>query len=328
MRRHEFTAGQASASIQEREARQHDALRVVQGIARATGRQLDVITHADGSFSPEPGVYLLDPTMAEQGGIKDAKFQFDQRMLSGAADSAHAVIAGNLEVFHRGGLTTNTPVAAKCYQKRPFEERFDRAQREVAVMRDMSRRGELALEPVAVAVAPDRGGEDAIVLLTRFNDELYTLDSNPWGRGPTPANIDNAVLAAGALGRFNQMGYVHRDSKIKNVASVVGKGVGMIDFETTDPIDPNDPVQAGDAAYTDLDYMVSSLADKGLFTRRQNRNFTDNSPEIVTAVQSVCDAYLMAWADAAPEVQDSVYDVTLQVANNITQRSLGDTVLV
>jgi hypothetical protein len=324
MRKHEFVGGQAPASVLEREARQSEALRVVNNIARATGDALPVITNKDGSFGEKPGVYILDRDASKHGGIKEASFKFDQRMLSGAADSAHAVIAGDLMVRHESGLVVPDRVAAKCYQKRSFEERFARAQREVEVMRDMNERGELALEPIAVAVAPDHAHNDtAVVLFTRFNDNLYTLDSNPWGRGPTAFNTANAAAAAGALGRFNEMGYVHRDAKIKNVAAVAGLGVGMIDFETTDPIDPRDPIQARDAAYTDFDYMMSSLGDKGFFTRRQNKDYSDNSGEILGAVQEVCDSYLLAWGESSADVQAQVLDVTMQVADNITTRALG-----
>ena len=330
MRKHEFAGGEASAAVLEREARQNEALRVVNGIARATGTELPVLAHEGGRFSDKPGIYLLDPDVIKNGPIKDASFNFDQRMLSGAADSAHAVIAGQLTVKHESGLhVPATAVAAKCYQKRTFDERLARAEREVEVMRDMNNRGELALDPVAVAIAPDRQtGDTSVVLFTRFNDSLYTLDNNPWGRGPTPFNVQNAADAAGALGRFNSMGWQHRDAKIKNVASVAGLGVGMIDFETTDPFDPNDPNAARDAAYADLDYFVSSLGDKDFLKRKQNRDFSDNSDQIVGAVQAVCDSYLGAWGDASPDVQAQVLEVTMDVADNATRRAFGEAVNV
>jgi hypothetical protein len=328
MKRHEFSGGQAPASVIEREQRQNEALRIVNGISRATGRELSVTTSEDGSFGEAPGIYLLDPSIAARGPIKDAKFQFEEKMLSGAADSAHAVIAGQLAVVHASGEISTTEIAAKCYQKRDFEERMARASREVEVMQDMARRGELALDPVAVAVTSSRMG-DAVVLLTRFNDDLYTLDNNPWGRGPTAANVSNATLAAQALGRFNAMGYMHRDAKIKNVASVAGQGVGMIDFETSDPFDVSDPIQTGTAAYADLEYMMGSLADKGLFNVRRRRDFQDNSGQVLAAVQTICeDGYLSAWGEASPDIQSRVYDMTLNVAENMTQRALGSRVPV
>jgi hypothetical protein len=69
--------------------------------------------------------------------------------------------------------------------------------------------------------------------------------------------------------------------------------------------------------------MMSSLGDKGFFTRRQNRDYSDNSGEILGAVQEVCDSYLLAWGESSADVQAQVLDVTMQVADNITTRALG-----
>src|SRR5512141_823398 len=143
-------AESASASVLEREQRQHEALITVQGISRATGRALQVFAGAELAFSGAPGLYMLDAEIAQRGPGKDSKFTFEQRMLSGAADSAHAVIAGQLAVTHQDGRRSDAEVVAKCYQKRALEERLIRARREVEVMRDMAARGEIALEPVAV----------------------------------------------------------------------------------------------------------------------------------------------------------------------------------
>ena len=326
--KYEFTAGEASASVLEREDRQKAALLTVNSIARATGRSLDVIAQPDGGFGTESGVYLLDSEVAAGGPIREAGFSFEERMLSGAADSAHAVIAGELAIKYASGKEIDCEIAAKCYEKRSFEERFARASREIEVMRDMRARGELGLDPVALAVM--QGANDrSVVLLTRFNNSLYTLDNNPWGRGVTEHNVMNAVEATSALGRFNAMGYVHRDAKIKNVASVAGRGVTMIDFETTDHMDPTSPQEAASAAHTDLEYMMSSLADKGMFRLRQNRVGANNADEIVGAIQAICeDGYLPSWANASGEVQTAVYDVVAGVAEVAVERALGQRVAV
>ncbi|HSD55834.1 MAG TPA: hypothetical protein VLA92_01640 [Candidatus Saccharimonadales bacterium] len=326
--KYEFTAGEASASAIEREERQKAALQTVNSIARATGRSLEVTAQPDGGFSHEPGVYLLDAQVAAGGPIREAGFTFEERMLSGAADSAHAVIAGELAIKYGSGKEFTCGIAAKCYEKRTFEERYARAGREIEVMRDMQQRGELGLDPVALAVMQS-GGDRSVVLLTRFNNRLYTLDNNPWGRGTTEHNVSNATEAAGALGRFNAMGYMHRDAKIKNVASVAGRGVAMIDFETTDPIDATNPVEAANAAHTDLEYMMGSLADKGLFRLRQNRAGAGNSDAIVGAIQKICeDGYLPAWENASNEVQTAVYDVVAGVAEAAAERVLGQRIIV
>jgi hypothetical protein len=326
--KYEFTAGEASSSAIEREDRQRAALQTVNAIARATGRSLDVIAQPDGGFGTEPGVYLLDTEVAAGGSIRQADFSFEERMLSGAADSAHAVIAGNLAIKYGSGKGLSCEVAAKCYEKRTFEERFARASREIEVMRDMRQRGELGLDPIALAVM--QGADDrSVVLLTRFNSGLYTLDNNPWGRGTTEHNVMNAAEATGALGRFNAMGYVHGDGKIKNVASVAGRGVAMIDFETTDHMDPTDPEQAASAAHKDLEYMMGSLADKGMFRLRQNRQGSNNSRAIVGAIQEICEnGYLPAWSDAPGDVQTAVYDVVAEVAAATTERAVGQRLTV
>ncbi|MEK7153552.1 MAG: hypothetical protein AAB834_06385 [Patescibacteria group bacterium] len=328
MKRQEFSGGNAPASVLERDARQREALRVVTSISRATGKELPVVSSETNSFGEAPGVYVLNPEIAARGPIISTEFDFEEKMLSGAADSAHAVIAGRLSVVHASGQKSTAEIAAKCYQKRDYEERLARAGREVEVMQDMTRRGELGLEPVAVAVTPDYMGS-SVVLFTQFNRDLYTLDNNPWGRGPTESNVTSAILAAQAVGRLNAMGYMHRDAKVKNVASVAGQGVGMIDFETADPINPNDPQQAGLAAYTDLDLLMGSLSDRGLFTVRRDQYFQDNSPQIIEAVQQICqDGYLSAWDGASAEVQSSVYEMTTHVAHDIAERSIGQPVSV
>lgn len=330
MHKHEFSAGMAPASLIERENRQNDALRTVNGIARQTGKELTVFSSEDGSFGSEPGIYLLDPTILEQGPIKDAHFKFEERMMSGAADSAHAVIAGNLSIDHAGPgrKGSEVTIAAKCFEKRDFSERLARAAREVEVMRDMERRGELGLHPVAVAVTNEAMGS-SVVLFTKFNEDLFTLDNNPWGRGPTENNINDATLAAQALGRFNTYGYTHRDSKVKNVASVPGKGVAMIDFETTDAFDIQNPGEAAEAAFTDLEYFIGSLADKGLLKVSRDHNYQDNSAAIIDAVQRICqDGYLSAWEAADPAVQDAVLNVVDEVAQRVVERALGQPVSV
>lgn len=312
-----LSSGEASASTRERQARQDLALTTVRKISKRAGRDIPITPDANAeNFMHGPGVYILDPEVIERGPIRDATFELDAQMLSGAADSAHAVIAGDLAVDYESGLRT-TPVAAKCYQKRPFEDRLERTRREITMMRFMQEQGELSLEPVAVAIGPRGEDEEdgAIVLLSRFNEELYTLDNAPWGRGMTPQNVDTAVTAAATLGRFNSYGFRHGDAKIKNIASVadengfIGGGVSMIDFETTLPFDLKDSIQTQTTVAADLGLMLKSLVSKGFFSQRADRfGYKGDPHKADVAISQIADAYLSAWESHDLATQESVYN--------------------
>lgn len=319
---------QATDFNAEQLQRQDDALRAVNLISRATGREIPIISNAE-DISLAPGAYILDPELCQRGKMSDVNFSMEPRMLSGAADSAHAVIAGELQVDYanKSAKSKMIEVAAKCYSKRTAEERFERVKREVDISKVMAENGQLALNPVAVAIAPEGVAEGAAVLLTEFDRDLFTLDNHPWERGLTAENIDVAVTAASAVSRFNTFGYHHKDAKIKNVAGRLTGEIGMIDFETTVSIDVNDPMQAAEAAHGDLGLFLKSLDDEGFFDNVANEGVRDRLTRLTEGVQRICEeGYLSQWENASPDVQMAVFDAVNEVAERVVAEGSARTV--
>jgi hypothetical protein len=214
-------------------------------------------------------------------------------------------------------------IAAKPYIKRTADARFSRAHMELKVMRDMWDRGEVGVRPIAVAVTPKYMGE-RVIIFTKYDKNLTTMDTQSWGAGPTERNIRNATLAMKALASFNKMGYVHGDAKIKNVASKQGKGkLGMIDFETTAVIDPKNPNHLEATIQTDLKQMLDSLVDAGMFRLRVGEYYQNNSDQIIEAVRAICqDGYLSCWTNSSPAVQQKVFDTVVHVADGVVKDAL------
>jgi hypothetical protein len=311
-----------SASLREQEERQRAALQTVRVISRMAGRELPIVPSPEGDVSEQQGIYLLDASVIEKGRIKDTAFDFRKKMLSGAADSAHAVIAGDLQVDYASGLSETTEIAAKCYQKRTFADRLTRARKEVETTKFMQQHGEITLDPVAVAIAPENVSGGAVVLLTRFQEGLYTLDNTPWNRGPNRGNTANAIAASNALGRFNSRGRAHNDAKIKNVAASSDGRVSMIDFETCELFDTNQPIEAASAAHADFGLLVESLVDKGMFRPRMDkRTFADNLPQIKSTLNAMGESYFANWSNAPFATQELVYDMICTVIDNVVQQS-------
>jgi hypothetical protein len=319
----ESSGGSVPQSIIETEAKQRSALLTVQRLSRMAGRELPIVGYEDGNFPDQPGVYLFDHDVISPGDIKDANFVMDRRKSSGAADSAHAVISGALQVEFAAGNNKEIEIGAKCYQKRTLPDRLARAHREVNFMRYMQRAGHLAIQPVGVVIAtPETGSE--VVLLTRWDDDLLTFDNNPWGRGPSRGTMEDAIKGASVVGSFNRSGLVHNDAKIKNVATNNRTGqIGMIDFETTSFFDLQSPIEAAAATHTDLGLFMKSLADKGFFNLRMN-GYASNADRVVGAIQKICErGYLPQWENAPPEVQSAVYDEAVSVAERLIEDKLG-----
>lgn len=301
-----------SSTAAEQQARQQRALGTIRDISHRVGKELTVWCAGDGTqFADDPGMYVLDPRLTEAGYIEGTEFEVEPRMLSGAADSAHAVLSGYLAVEY-GGKVDKVDIAAKAYQKRSFEDRFARVRQEVLVTRRMADEGELALAPVAVAIGPEDQGRP-VVLFTRLVEDLYTLDNNPWNRGAgNPANARNATLAAEALGRFNSYGLQHGDAKIKNVASSTDGRVGMIDFETTKDFDVSNALQVAEAVHVDFGLLLSSLQAKGMFTPRYDQyGYQTNAAAIKGTLDSMVDAYMRSWQGEDIEAGFAAYE-TLQ----------------
>lgn len=303
-----------SMTAQARQARFEASLRTVRMISDHAGKELPMHSVEDPHLIPhEPGIYVLNNHIGASDRITDVSFLLKRQLLSGAADSAHSVIAGDLLVDYRDGTQREVKVAVKCYAKRTAEERYNRAMREITVMEDLLSCEELSIEPIAAAIAspyPPFNGE--VILLTRYNDMLLSLDNLPWGRGVEDRrNVNSARLAVQALGRFNaHLGYVHGDAKIKNVAIEHGDGIGMIDFETTEEFDRTSPAEAARASNTDFGFFLDSLQKKGFITPGFSRANQD-------AITLLATDYLDAWVGAPQAVQAAVLeDVTNTIARH------------
>lgn len=294
---------QIPATAKERQERFEATLRAVRIISDMAGGELPIYSadRAD-EITHEPGIFVLSKHLGTEQQIVDTTFDLKKMLLSGAADSAHSVIAGDLAIDYQNGERHDVSVAAKCYAKRTKAERFQRAMREVTIMEDLQNRGELTLEPIAVAIAHDQGATDGeVVLLTRYNPNLLSLDNIPWGRGVTdPTNVQNAIIASQALGRFNaRLGYRHGDGKIKNAAVEYGRGAGMIDFETSRVFDVHDPIEASVTALDDFGLFIDSLEKKGFLKR-------DGLRETRDVINILGEEYLTEWSDASDAVQSAV----------------------
>lgn len=289
-------------------------LEVIKAVSRMAGNQLEVNSLGNpDKIENRPGVCIVRARTRPNEVIENADFEFEPDLLSGVADSAHTVVAGKLFIdYVDDPERQEIAAAAKCFYKRTPEERFTRAVREVAVMQDMQRKGELTIHPIALAIAPKEEPADGeVIIVTEYDPALLTLDNNPWGRGPTTTNRELAAVAARAVSHFNHIGYKHGDAKIKNVAQHESGGkVGMIDYETTEPIDPTDPNEVHLAAYIDFQSLLNSLIDKGFTNGKyvdRERLFTD-----------MADAYLEEWAHDDPNVQSAVLSGITSAIDSLT----------
>ena len=303
----EIPSDAESISLAEREKRLTDALHTIQSLASLVGHEdLPIVeaTGADGILT-SPGIYWLDTTRDTQQ-VEDTSFVFLPEHLSGAADSAHAVVPGKLVVTKTDGSESDITVVAKCYSKREFPDRIARAIKEVRVMNALRERGKLTITPVAVAVAPwsdENHGE--VILITHYNPQLVTFDNLPWSLGLTPENIENAELGASAVAQFISFGYRHGDAKIKNVAQDEDSNVAMIDFETSEEIDMSNPQDVSTAVLEDYGKYLDSLKKKGLFGNRKRRL---SATFIRNAIDSISLAFASQWEGASEETQNLVWE--------------------
>lgn len=290
----------------EKETQIRDTLTTINYISGAVGKSLPVASvEGPEELRDEPGVYLLHhPELAST--ISGVRFDFDQNLLSGSADSAHAVLKGDLVVERsptNDDDTSTHTVAVKNFEKRTAADNMQRALREIQVMKDLEEKGEVTFSPLGLVVAPENGiTSNEIILLTAHDSSILTMDNNPWKAGFSVQNIDNAKEASTAVARFNRMGYFHQDAKIKNVAQSEIGGTGMIDYETTEDIDVTNPEQVAEAALVDFSTLINSLHKKGLFGK------SDNPREIRQVLEELGSSYLSVWGDSGREVQDAVIE--------------------
>jgi hypothetical protein len=296
-------------------ARASETVAIVDAVSRlAGGEQLPVYEIASaGQVGQDPGMYFLRTTNQMEATVDDANFQLQPTLVSGCADSAHAIVAGNMLVDSGESDNWSLSVATKCFKTRAPEERLERARNEVGVMEDMLERGALTFRPVALIVAPEHGRLNReVVVVTEFDPRIITLDNVPWSRGLTPDNRELALQAVAAVAEFQAMGYYHGDAKIKNVAQhQSGNKMGMIDYETSRPIDPTDPDDVANAAYMDLGMFLASLHHKGLFSEGK----VDENTKFLNEITQT---FLDVWNEASPEVQHE----TLQAVGSVLDRNL------
>jgi hypothetical protein len=292
----------------ERRERLEQTMRTVQMVSRMAGNELAVKpANQVDDIGEEPAIYLFS-SEAIKGEITDAEFALKKTYLSGAADSAHTVLAGDLFIDDSASSERiELNVAVKCFYKRTFEDRFTRALQEVRVLQHLEARGELAWHPIALVIAPTTDVLDREVILVTQYDGVLTLDNLPWGRGMTKDNISNALLAVHALGKFNaELGFRHGDAKIKNVAQdEKSSRFGMIDFETSATIDLKNPADAAETALIDFGRMIDSLAKKGFFRPEKSSR---QSLRVTDLMAQLAQAYLDHWGNASTEIQDAVFD--------------------
>lgn len=313
-----LAAEEISASNVERVQQLADTVRAVEIISGLTGKELSATGVDDYTqVGRQPGVYVLSPHVASAEGITDTRFELDELLLSGKADSAHSVVTGELEIDFKGDPSQSIPIVAKRAAKREFDDRFQRILREVEVLEKLQALGEPAFEPIAVVVAPVQHplvGE--VVLVTRFAPEILSLDNQPWGRGAdNEANKESAIAAATALGHFNAViGYCHGDAKIKNAAVEEGNGYGMIDFETSAPFDASNPAEVMETVNIDFSLFIDSLYKRRYFTGLNTKGRVESALEMLTY------GYLAPWEDSAPEVQDAAVNEATSVCDRFVQQ--------
>lgn len=292
-----------TSAMREREARVAHSLRTINGLTQLMVDEelaLVPVSNVD-EIGSAPDVYVLNRPDIESRQFIDVAFAFQPTLLSGAADSGHAVLAGELSFENADGSLSTLPVAAKCHSKREsFEERLERAKREVFFMQALERQGEITTSPIAMVVAPEDGSFNREVLVfTAYNDGLLTLDNQPWGRGLTAGNKARALDAVKTLGRYHTMGIWHGDAQIKNFAEDQRrKDVGMIDYETSRLIDPYDPEQVGIAVYEDFGKLLKSLSDK---------RFLQDEDASRQTMDELGEEYVSRWGGFPTAVQDAAY---------------------
>lgn len=271
----------------------------------------------------ERGVHFLDIDTNGGKGIKIKRLGFEvyEDMLSGKIESAHAVLPGvltyDVEVTNGEPVTKSAcrPVAIKGYAKREFEERLDRVNKEISIIRQMMSIGEHGFSPVAVVIAPSYfnkdGKGDSVFLLTELEDELFTLDNAQWHRGlDEESNMRLLEKAVSALARFNRSIGKHGDSKLKNFIQSPDGQVSVIDFETSTqhaPDELEDSALVGDIAEGDISLFLKSLKDTGFF-----RRLPDHKIEGVLA--QILETYAGHWSDGGEELQDAVLEAAIKAS--------------
>lgn len=296
------------------------ALQRSQRIAGMVGARLEVQVVPAEDIPPHEGVYLIQGEVDAEAhdDITSTTFELEPFSLSGKIDSAHHVLPGKLSVAYDRRASKGRPnklleIAAKGYYKRPFADSFARVKKEIAINKMQEETGEITFTPVAVVIAepPYEGkGTDYtdydIILVTRLEEAVTTLDNAAWQLGYTPGNLQAAEAAVDALARFNTHVGKHGDAKIKNVAQRPNGETSMIDFETSEVSDLSDPLVVADIAQKDVGLLFDSWLDRGFFTAQ-----IESTYEVITKLSEI---YLSHWTGSSEEVQDVVYQQILELS--------------
>jgi hypothetical protein len=309
----------AAAMLPER---QREALVRTQHLAGAVGPELEVYTIKPRSRIPkQPGAYLFSDqvTITRGGTVMAARFELEPKILSGKVDSAHAVLPGKLSfLYSRNGSMAegHRYVAAKGYYKRDLADRFRRMDTEIEISRLQRKAGELAFDPIAVVVAPPeykgKGTDDSaydLLLITGLYEGVTTMDNQPWQLGFDEANLESADSAVDALARFNSLIGKHGDAKPKNVAQGTDGRTSMIDFETSEIIEVQEPSSVAAAVHEDLTKLFSSLGEEGFFSREPYR-----AREVL---ENLGQRYVEHWGNHPADLQNMVYETVISVVESI-----------
>jgi hypothetical protein len=307
-----------SPELQKIPAKHRESLIKTQRIASEVGTELPVYeVQSPDAIEQIPGAYLFSNYVdtSSYDNIIATKFDLDIDVLSGKANSAHAVLPGMLGILYsENGVMSERrlPVAVKGFYKREFPDRFDRVQTEITASHIQSSLGELAFEPVAVVVAPpEYKGKTTVhndydlLLVSKLDESVKTLDNAPWQLGFTEANILAAEAAVTALGRFNASVGRHKDAKIMNVAQRPDGTTSMIDFETSQSMDRTNPSNAASVVHEDLSTLLDSLDKRGFFAQEKSK--------ARAVLDNLGAAYLESWAGAQSSVQEAVYGTIVLV---------------
>lgn len=268
---------------------------------------------------PQPGAYLIereaDPEFHHR--IESSEFSLTPTILSGKVDSGHAVLPGVLTLYHSENDPqdkTEVSVAAKGFYKRSFMERLERVQTEVTISKLQEEAGELAFKTVAVVIAPAayRGkytdySQHDLLLVTRLNESMTTLDNAPWQLGFKKDNLELAEEFVSALARFNTTIGKHGDAKVKNAAQSPEGKVSMIDFETSEILHYEDPLKAAEVVFVDLGTCFDSLEKRGFFSQEPHR--------VQEVLGKLAEVYLEYWSGFNATIQESV----LRQASNLIE---------
>lgn len=239
---------------------------------------------------------------------------------SGAADSAHVVLGGNLTIGE-----ASVDAGIKCYAKRSFWDKVERLRREYETNKALQDNGYDTVNIIGFAVSPTIGEDGTCILASEWCVDLYTYDNLPWSQGFTDDNVNYAIQSFAALSKFHNIGYHHGDAKIKNVASFDGREAVMIDFETSRKfaVDDEGSIDKTDmlgGIRIDLEKLIDSLLKKGFFdTLHYNQ---DNPPDYEAALiilEGLFVEYICQWLDSP------FYDEVSGLVRSILQDKLSFT---